>query len=711
MVKKSFSTAVLGTVGLITTHNLIAPVIASATEITILNELDSGDLPPFSFAHAFILPPNAIQPEAVSSLQGAIAEASISPDNAHTTATSSRSSSKQIQTSGTLILEWIELGSEHVSDADDERNRVPLNQFQFSETLNSTEAEENEGEQDEAGTPQLVTPTERQPTSIPSTASPIISDVLQTIEPPSGANPVDGPDLAATASSDTTYVVQPGDTLQAIAQQQGISVQALAEFNGIANPDLIYIGASLRFPVSEAEPSTDENFAPFPSPESSNLTTIDSANQSLAADLASVPPSSLVSASDPAVPSWHHRQIEPNVPLVPTLQTNSQELNTYVWPARGILSSGYGWRWGRMHRGVDIAAPTGTPVIAAAAGTVTFAGWNNGGFGYLVDIRHADGSLTRYAHNSRLLVTSGQPVEQGQLIAAVGSTGYSTGPHLHFEIHRPNQGAVDPIAYLTGATTLPSPTSREALNASEPDQEQSSEMNFQRYKVAAGDTLAQISQVFDLTIDHLATVNGIANPDLIFTGTALRIPQNFPQKEEYTQTASDSTRSRPLPRGQQDSTSIPHEVSAALDGAAIASWHNRQVVKGLPLLTNLTTMTQLILQRPFSFIWPTDGTLLSGYGWRQAQTARKLDIAAPVGTPVIASADGVVTFVDWHDGGYGNLIEIRHPDGSLSRYAHNRQLLVSLGQRIRQGETIAAVGNTGYAHSSYLHFEIVQPHH
>ncbi|HEY9811185.1 MAG TPA: M23 family metallopeptidase [Halomicronema sp.] len=120
----------------------------------------------------------------------------------------------------------------------------------------------------------------------------------------------------------------------------------------------------------------------------------------------------------------------------------------FIWPARGVLTSGYGMRWGRMHAGIDIAAPIGTPIVAAAAGVVSYAGWNNGGYGNLVEIRHADGSISRYAHNNRVLVRKGQKVEQSQQIAEMGSTGFSTGPHCHFEIHSPGRGAVDPIAFL-----------------------------------------------------------------------------------------------------------------------------------------------------------------------------------------------------------------------------------------------------------------------
>lgn len=127
---------------------------------------------------------------------------------------------------------------------------------------------------------------------------------------------------------------------------------------------------------------------------------------------------------------------------------SNQNFNGFIWPTRGTLTSGYGRRWGRMHRGIDVAAPTGTPIYAAAPGVVVYARWNSGGYGNLVDIRHADGTLTRYGHNSRIFVQEGQVVEQGQHISAMGSTGFSTGPHLHFEVHPAGRGAVNPIAFL-----------------------------------------------------------------------------------------------------------------------------------------------------------------------------------------------------------------------------------------------------------------------
>ena len=118
----------------------------------------------------------------------------------------------------------------------------------------------------------------------------------------------------------------------------------------------------------------------------------------------------------------------------------------YVWPVHGVLTSYYGWRWGRMHEGIDIAVPNGTPVVAAAAGTVIVAGWM-GGYGNLVVVDHGGGVSTAYGHNTSVAVGVGQQVAQGQLIAYSGNTGHSTGPHVHFEV-RINGAAVDPLGYL-----------------------------------------------------------------------------------------------------------------------------------------------------------------------------------------------------------------------------------------------------------------------
>jgi murein DD-endopeptidase MepM/ murein hydrolase activator NlpD len=118
----------------------------------------------------------------------------------------------------------------------------------------------------------------------------------------------------------------------------------------------------------------------------------------------------------------------------------------FVWPVAGPVTSGFGWRWGRMHEGIDIACASGTPVVAAASGTVIHAGWL-GGYGNLVVVDHGNGVATAYAHNTSFAVGVGQSVSQGQVVAYAGSTGNSSGPHVHFEV-RVNGSAVDPLGYL-----------------------------------------------------------------------------------------------------------------------------------------------------------------------------------------------------------------------------------------------------------------------
>ncbi|CAA9302354.1 Putative peptidase [uncultured Coleofasciculus sp.] len=169
---------------------------------------------------------------------------------------------------------------------------------------------------------------------------------------------------------------------------------------------------------------------------------------------ASLPPRGLVASApaptdryNPSLRTPVGETVSPEIPALYPPDSPTQS-NSYIWPAKGVLTSGYGWRWGRMHKGIDIAAPVGTPVVAAAPGVVAKAGWNSGGYGNLVEIQHPDGSLTLYAHNNRILVRRGQEVTQGQQIAEMGSTGHSTGPHTHFEVHTTGRGAVNPIAFL-----------------------------------------------------------------------------------------------------------------------------------------------------------------------------------------------------------------------------------------------------------------------
>ena len=120
-----------------------------------------------------------------------------------------------------------------------------------------------------------------------------------------------------------------------------------------------------------------------------------------------------------------------------------------IWPSTGVVTSPYGLRWGGsdFHPGIDIANDLGTPIVATADGTVEYAGWDSGGYGNMVDINHGNGIMTRYGHASQVVVSAGQQVKRGQIIAYMGSTGFSTGPHVHYEVHVNGQ-KVNPISYL-----------------------------------------------------------------------------------------------------------------------------------------------------------------------------------------------------------------------------------------------------------------------
>ncbi len=130
--------------------------------------------------------------------------------------------------------------------------------------------------------------------------------------------------------------------------------------------------------------------------------------------------------------------------------TPSDNDSRFIMPSAGRLTSSYGMRWGKLHAGIDIAAPIGTPVVAVKAGIVIAAGMHAVGHGYGngIDIRHPDGSISRYAHAEKILVRVGQPVKQGEQIMRMGCTGHCTGPHLHFEIHVAGK-PVDPRPYLS----------------------------------------------------------------------------------------------------------------------------------------------------------------------------------------------------------------------------------------------------------------------
>ena len=164
-----------------------------------------------------------------------------------------------------------------------------------------------------------------------------------------------------------------------------------------------------------------------------------------------------------------HRFVRPPLPAVrPPVGTDGFEVGR--WPVAGRVSSAYGLRphpirkRSQFHHGLDLAAPAGTPIRAVAAGRVSFSGWA-GGYGNLVEIAHGAGWTTRYAHAQTRVVQVGQRVQAGETLASVGTTGLSTGPHLHFEI-RQDGASQDPARWLNAT-----PKPRLARHASETPRE------------------------------------------------------------------------------------------------------------------------------------------------------------------------------------------------------------------------------------------------
>lgn len=142
---------------------------------------------------------------------------------------------------------------------------------------------------------------------------------------------------------------------------------------------------------------------------------------------------------------------DPAGPPAAQNRPSSMTSTLWVWPVRGTVTGIYGEprAGGRRHAGIDIAAPTGTPVVSASAGAVRFVGWQTG-FGNTIEVDHGNGLVTLYAHLERTIATRGLRVGAGDVIGRVGSTGRSTGPHLHLEVRRDGR-AVDPGSVIGGS--------------------------------------------------------------------------------------------------------------------------------------------------------------------------------------------------------------------------------------------------------------------
>jgi len=182
------------------------------------------------------------------------------------------------------------------------------------------------------------------------------------------------------------HLVKPGETLFSICKAYRADLQEVAEINGISDADMLQVGQKVFIPDVEAAVAGDQ---PSPGDE--------------------------MQEEKVAVQKW---------------------TGQFIWPLEGVLTSKFGIRNGRRHDGIDIGAPEGTDIHAAADGTVLYSGDQQTGYGNLIIISHANDMITVYAHNQKNLVKENDSVKRGQLIGKVGRTGRATGPHLHFEIRK-----------------------------------------------------------------------------------------------------------------------------------------------------------------------------------------------------------------------------------------------------------------------------------
>ena len=238
------------------------------------------------------------------------------------------------------------------------------------------------------------------------------------------------------------YTVQSGDTLSQIAEKYKIDVDTILGANPKAGA-VIYPGEELRILPAKGiiyEVKAGDCLWRIGQNYDVTVEAIVKANQK-ADDQIAVGESIFI-------PGARYARVETrNAARDQPVSSRSMAMPArLIWPAGGEISSPYGWRWGRLHSGIDIANDTGAPVMAAGAGRVTWAGYK-GGYGNAVMIDHGSGYVTLYGHLSDSFVEKGQTVRAGQRIASVGSTGNSTGPHLHFEVIK-NGEPIDPMSAL-----------------------------------------------------------------------------------------------------------------------------------------------------------------------------------------------------------------------------------------------------------------------
>jgi murein DD-endopeptidase MepM/ murein hydrolase activator NlpD len=248
--------------------------------------------------------------------------------------------------------------------------------------------------------------------------------------------------LPSTRTQIETYVVEEGDTVGSIARSFGLRTETLLASNGLTVRSVIGIGKELKIlPVDgiSYKVKSGDTIAKLAKTYGSEAEKIIEMN-GLAAGAALTIGQELIlpDGRAPAPPAPAPTRIATNIKniFVPPPSAEQSGSGKYIWPtaARRITQYYGNWRAGVRHTGVDIAGPSGTAIYAADDGVVAISGWNTGGYGNMIVVNHGGGMFTRYAHGSKLLVQAGDTVKKGDTIMLMGSTGRSTGPHLHFEV-------------------------------------------------------------------------------------------------------------------------------------------------------------------------------------------------------------------------------------------------------------------------------------
>lgn len=280
-----------------------------------------------------------------------------------------------------------------------------------------------------------------------------------TPAPAAGATPAAEPKDVEPVPKVRIYTVAEGDTASAIAERFGLQLSTILWSNGIDEDTILQIGQELRIPPTDGiihEVAEGDTLWDIALAYGADVDEVIRANPDVSPDSmqpgdllvvpGGVPPRlSTMVASRGTEREWTEPVPEPE-------PESGGWSGSLLWPLSGEITEYFGWRThpvygtSNYHEGIDIAVPPGTPVRATAAGTVTLAEWY-GGWGLTVKVDHGGGLVSRYSHNGELLVSVGEWVEAGQVIAYSGNTGVSTGPHLDFGIYQYGE-PVNPLALL-----------------------------------------------------------------------------------------------------------------------------------------------------------------------------------------------------------------------------------------------------------------------